>query len=105
MKKTSSLIEDERRDKTQRTYTCRNPKRHIPLVSLLLWRNMVAMRYFVWPLALRLWSVSEAVRLKFEFWQFLKILYPTTCKCFVAFDALYGLVLFLKSDFCRVKCL
>ena len=87
-----SLHEEERRDKAQRTYTRRNPKRHIPLINLLLWRKMVAMRCFVWPLALQLWSVSEAVRLKFEFWQFLKILYPATCKCFVAFDAVLCII-------------
>ena len=58
-KKTSSLIEDKRNDKAQRAYTHWNPKRHIPLVSLLLWCKMVAMRCLVWPLGLRLWSVSE----------------------------------------------
>ena len=104
-KKTSSQIEDERRDKAQRTYTGRNPKRHIPLVSLLLWRKMVAVHCFIWPVALRLWSVSGAVRLKFEFWQFKKIYISATCKCFVAFDVLYGLVLFRKGDFGRIKCL
>ena len=67
MKKTSSLIEDKRKDKAQRANTRRNPKRHIPLVSLLLWRKMVAVRCFVWALGLRLWSVSAAVRRKFEF--------------------------------------
>ena len=34
MKKTSSLIEDKRKDKVQRAYTHQNPKRNIPLVSL-----------------------------------------------------------------------
>ena len=28
-------------------------KRHMPLVSLLLWRKMVAMHCFVWPPALQ----------------------------------------------------
>ena len=74
-KKISSLIEDKRRDKAQRAYTRRNPKRHILRVSLLLWCKMVAVCCFVWPLALQLWSVSEAVRLKFKFWHVLKILY------------------------------
>ena len=58
-KKTSSLIEDKIKDKAQRAYTCRNPKRHILLVSLLFWHKMAAVRCFVWPLALRLWSVNE----------------------------------------------
>ena len=40
-KKTSSLTEDKRKDKAHRTYICQNPKRHIPPVSLLLWRKMV----------------------------------------------------------------
>ena len=34
---TSSLIKDKRKDKAQRA--SRNPKRHIPLVSLLLWHK------------------------------------------------------------------
>ena len=67
-KKASSLIEDKRKDKALRAYTRRNPKRHIPLVILLLWHKMVAMRCFIWPLALQLWSVRQAVRLKFKFW-------------------------------------
>ena len=56
------VIEDKRKDKAQRTHTRWNPKRHIPLVSLLLWRKIVAMHCFVWPLGLRLWSVSQTVR-------------------------------------------
>ena len=59
MKKTSSLIEDKRKDKAHRAYTCWNPKKHIPPVSLLLWHKMVTVRCFVWTLGLRLWSVSE----------------------------------------------
>ena len=31
-----NLIEDKRKDKAQRVHTCQNPKRHIPLVNLLL---------------------------------------------------------------------
>ena len=57
---TSSLIEDKRKDKAQRAHTRRNPKRHIPLVSLLLLRKMVAVHCFVWPLGLRLWSSSPS---------------------------------------------
>ena len=65
-------------------------------MSLLLWRKMVAVWYFVWPLALQLWSVNEAVceavRLKFKFWQFLKILYPATCKYFGTFNAVLCII-------------
>ena len=46
---------------------------------LLLWHKMVTVHRFVWPLALQLWSVRQAVRLKFEFWQYFKILYPAIC--------------------------
>ena len=68
-KEDNSLIEDERKGKAQRAYTPRNPKRHIPLVSLLLWRKMVTVYCFVWPsLASSLTTViSQAVSLKFEF--------------------------------------
>ena len=55
-------IEDKRKDKAHRAYTRRNPKKHIPPVSLLLWHKMVTVRCFVWALGLRLWSVSEVVR-------------------------------------------
>ena len=47
MKKTSSQIEDKRKDKAQGAYTHWNPKRHIPLVSLLLWCKIVAMHCFI----------------------------------------------------------
>ena len=78
MKKTSSLIEDKRKDKEQRAYTHWNPKRHIPLVSLLLWCKMVAVRCFVWPL-----SLVTVVRLaKIQALTIFKILYLATCKCF-----------------------
>ena len=56
---TTNLIEDERKYKAHRAYTCQNPKRHIPTVSLLLWCKLVTMCCFVWALGLRLWSVSE----------------------------------------------
>ena len=46
------LIKDNRKDKVQRAHTCLNPKGHMPLVSLLLWRKMVAVCCFVWPSAL-----------------------------------------------------
>ena len=45
---------DKRKDKAQRAHTRRNPKRHIPLVSLLLLRKVVAVHCFIWPLGLRL---------------------------------------------------
>ena len=53
------------KDKVQRAHTRRNPKRHIPLVSLLLLHKMVTVHCFIWPLGLRLWSGSQAVSLKF----------------------------------------
>jgi len=40
-------------NKAQRPLTRRNPERHIPLVSLLLWHKMVAVHPFVWVLGLR----------------------------------------------------
>ena len=61
----ASLDDDEEEEEV---YTRLNPKRHIPLESLLLWRKMVAVHCFVWHLALRLWPGSEAVRLKFKLW-------------------------------------
>ena len=106
-KKTSTLIEDKRKDKAQRAHTRRNPKRHISLVSLLLWRKMVAVRCFVWALGLRLWSVSEAVRRKFKFWQFKKkinIQPPASILLYLMlFYVLYGLVLFRKGDLRLVR--
>ena len=51
-----SVIEDKRKSKAQKADTRRNPKRHMSPVSLILWQKMVAVRCFVWPLALRLWS-------------------------------------------------
>ena len=84
----AALIEDKRKDKAQRAHTRRNPKRHITRVSLLLWRKMVAVHCFVWPLGLRLWSVrqsgSQAVSLNLGI---IKIQYPATCKHFVVFNA------------------
>ena len=46
----------------KRAHTRWNPKRHIPLVSLLLWYKMVAVHCFVWPPALQLWSGRLAGR-------------------------------------------
>ena len=95
MKKTSSLIKDKRKDKAQRAYTCLNPKRHIPLVSLLLWHKMVTVRCVVWPLALQLWSGSdhETVKQNLRFGNFLKkTLYLATCKCFVIFNVVLCII-------------
>ena len=36
-----SLIEDKRKDKVQKVCARQNPKRHIPLESLLLWCKIV----------------------------------------------------------------
>ena len=44
-------------------HTHQSPKRHCPLVSLLLWRKMVATCCFVWPLGLGPWSVIEAEKI------------------------------------------
>ena len=53
------LIEDKRNGKAQNADIHWNSKRHIPLVSLLLWRKMVAVHCFVWLLDLRLWSSRQ----------------------------------------------
>ena len=53
-----SLMEDKRNNEAQGAHTCRNPKRHISLVRLLLC-EMVAAYYFVWALDLQLWLGSE----------------------------------------------
>ena len=55
-----SLIEDKRNNKAQRPHTCRNPKRHISLVSLLLCIKIVSIRCFLWALHLQMWAASEA---------------------------------------------
>ena len=40
MKKTKTRpTEGKRKDKVQRAHTCQYPKRHIPLVSLILWHK------------------------------------------------------------------
>ena len=60
-------MKDKRNNEAQKPYTCQNPKRHISLASLLLWRKIVAVRCFVWHLDLQMWSGSEAVGRNFEF--------------------------------------
>ena len=109
MKKTSSLIEDKRKHKAQRAHTRQNFKKHIPLVSLLLWRKMVAVHCFVWRLGLRLWSVSQAVRQSVKNSSFgdLKKFYiqpPVRVLLYLMLVyELYGLVLFRKGDFRLVR--
>jgi len=66
----------EKENGARRPHTCRNPKRHISLVSLLLWHKIVALRCFVWCLGLQMWSGSEAVRQNFDLQFFLEIQYP-----------------------------
>ena len=54
-----SLIEDKRKGKAQRAHTRHNSKRHIPLVSLLFWCKMVAVRCIVWSPALQTGSQTK----------------------------------------------
>ena len=50
---------------------------------------MMAMRCFVWPPALQLWSGRLADE-KLNFGDFLKFYnYLTTCKCFLVFNAVF----------------
>ena len=102
------------RTKAHWAYTRRNPKRHIPPVSLLLCRKIVAVNYFVWALGLRLWSVRQAGRQAVRQWgseldeilsfgNFFKSLYPVTTKWFRDSKVLLildGLTLLRKGDFC-----
>ena len=60
MKEKKSLVEGIRNNEAQRPHTCRNPKMHISLVSLLLCCKIATLRCFVWHLCLRMWG--EAVR-------------------------------------------
>ena len=83
-------MEDKRNNEAQRPLT-RNTKRHILLVSLLLWRKMVAIRCFIWALALRLWSVRQWVR--WSFGNFIKSLYLE--KLYLILD---GIILLHKGD-------
>jgi len=64
-----------------RAYTYQNPKRHIPLVSLLLWHKLVAVHCFISALGLRLWSVRQCDEI-LTFDNFFKILYSATSKRF-----------------------
>ena len=99
LKMMTSLIEDKRINKAQRVHTHRNPERHMPLVSLLLWHKMVATRCFVWPPALRLWSSRHKNSSFSDFKKF----YIWLCASVFLFLMLYlmldGLLLFRKGDF------
>ena len=55
--KKKSLMEDKRNNEVQRLV---GTKRHISLVSLLLWCKIVAVQCFVWRLGSQMWSGSEA---------------------------------------------
>ena len=68
--------------------------------------KMVAVLCLVWPLALQLWSVRQAIRLKFEFWQIFFLIQPlvSVLLYLMLFYVLHGLVLFHKGDFHGVKC-
>ena len=109
-KKMTNFIEDKRKDKA---HTHWNPKRHIPLVSLLFWHKMVAMHYFIWPPALRLWSGRQAAKQTvglsllcskiclLVFLNFSKILH-NYYTCFYAFQKyimLFILCVFLSAEF------
>jgi len=101
-KKKKSLMED---NEAQRLLTHRNPKRHIPLVSLL-WHKMVAVHPFVWALGLRLWSGSEAVRRNFNFWQFFfKFYIRPPVSDFMFLKIYFILILFRNGDFYSEVCL
>ena len=69
-----------------------NPKRHIPPVSLFLCHKMVAVLYFVWSLALLLWSVSTRVTEADEisnFCDFKKNDIQPPEKCFAVVNAIF----------------
>ena len=50
---------DNKKNKAQKPYTCRNPKWHISLVSLVFCSKIGAAQCFVWHLGLRMWSGSK----------------------------------------------
>ena len=61
-------------------------KKHITLVSLLLWHKMVAVCCFIWLPALWLWSGQAGWQTKIRVLVILKkLLYPTAYKCFLVF--------------------
>jgi len=65
-----------------------NPKRHIPPVSLLLWRKITAIHCFVLALGLQLWSVRQWDKILI-FGDFKKILYLATSKRFRVFKDVF----------------
>jgi len=81
-------MEDKRNSMAQRKHTS---KSHIPSVSLFLCHKMMAVPYFVWSLALQLWSLSEWLKqTKFQvFAIFKKYWYPAAWKCFVVVNAIF----------------
>jgi len=89
-------------NEAQSSLTRRNPKRHIPLVSLLLWHKMVAVHPFVWTLGLWLWSVRQWDEI-LTFGDFLKILYQATSKRFP--DIFHIRWINKKSPACLPPCL
>jgi len=52
LKKNNSLMEDKRIRKVQREYTHQNSKKYFQPVSLILCHKIVAVRCFVWSIAL-----------------------------------------------------
>ena len=101
------MVKKTKKDKAPKARTHQNPKRHMPLVSLLLWHKMVVVHCFIWPLALQLWSDRPGQAGRLNFGDFLKILYPAVLSFFL-FLMLYlmldGLILFLNGDFCCIRC-
>jgi len=96
-----NLIKHQWKAKAHRAYTYRNPKRHIPPVSLLLWHNVMAMHCFISALGLRLWSV----RRNFTFSEKFYIQPPVSDFVFLKmYFMLDGLILFHKGDFRSEVC-
>ena len=85
-------------------YTRLNAKRHIPLVSLLLWHKTVAMRCFIWPPPLQLWSGKLMI---IRVWViFKKFQPPVSVSLFLMLCLMLdGLILFSKCDFRHVRCI
>ena len=85
------LVEDRRSTTAHGAYDHWNPKRHIPMASLLLQRKMVTVLCFVWALGLQLWSVRQkGSETKFQHLTILKkILYLATSKRFHVFKAVF----------------
>jgi len=96
------LHEEDKRNEVQRPHTHRNLKRHISLVSLLLWRKMVAIRCFVWALGLQLWVSETKFQVLAVFKKF-NIRPPVSVFMFLMqYFMLDGLILLRQSDFRRM---